>query len=653
MFSKRVKHYHQWLRSAIPFKAKLDQIPSDSIRVQGPTKRPSLGHLYPVSLVKERHRKGGKRKISRVLQSPVPSTQASPKVEASHRLKQAQHFSPCRKVQNGNPGVHPDFPGPRGVGIVDRPVGRIPSHPHPSKLKEVPKVLLQGPGVPVHLPTFQTGHSPPGLYDDRKGSETNGPLKRTQNSPIPGRLADQVPVPGGISKGHTGSGRPNPILGLGNQPGKIRTETYSGVFVRGLRIPPRFSPCKTHSREMAQTSGFDPTTQVKTCFDCKMFDVSNWVASFNVPEGRLHMRPFQFHLKEHWRYPQSLDNLLPWTEAIVAHLDWWQNPSNVMKGADLHPKDHSIQLFTDASNEGWGAHLDQNSTKGLWSEREKRLHINVLELKAVSLALRDFKDQCQNQTVLVATDNSTVVAYINKQGGTHSAEMCALLWKIMTWCHHYHITLKARHIPGCLNVMADLLSRSNQVQSTEWSLHPQVFKQICRKWFTPHVDLFATHLNHKLPLYVSPIPDPRAWNIDALNINWTNLTAYAYPPTALLHKVIQKIKQCHCLIIVIAPGWPGMPWFWDLVQLSTEIPLQLPVSTTLLKQSHNYVFHNNPQQLNLHAWCLGADNKASLWRWQRELLPLSGHQQGPSTSQSGPYLKNGAEKIRWISPLHL
>ena len=285
MFSKRVKHYHQWLRSAIPFKAKLDQIPSDSIRVQGPTKRPSLGHLYPVSLVKERHRKGGKRKISRVLQSPVPSTQAPPKVEASHRLKQAQHFSTCRKVQNGNPGVHPDFPGPRGMGIVDRPVGRIPSHPHPSQLKEVPKVLLQGPGVPVHLPTFRTGHSPPGLYDDRKGSETNGPLKRTQNSPIPGRLADQVPVPGGISKGHTGSSRPNPILGLDNQPGKIRTETYSGVFVRGLRIPPRFSPCKTHSREMAQTSGFDPTTQVKTCFDCKMFDVSNWVASLNGENG--------------------------------------------------------------------------------------------------------------------------------------------------------------------------------------------------------------------------------------------------------------------------------------------------------------------------------------------------------------------------------
>ena len=209
-----------------------------------------------------------------------------------------------------------------------------------------------------------------------------------------------------------------------------------------------------------------------------------------IPEGRLHMRPFQFHLKEHWRYPQSLDSLLPWTGTISAHLDWWQNPTNTMRGADLHPKDHSIQLFTDASNKGWGTHLDQSSTKGLWSDREKRLHINVLELKVVSLALQSFKDQCQNQTVLVAMDNSTVVAYINKQGGTHSAEMCTLLWKIMTWCHRYHITLKARYIPGCLNVMANLLSRSNQVQGTEWSLYPQVFKHICQKWLTPRVDLW-------------------------------------------------------------------------------------------------------------------------------------------------------------------
>ena len=81
---------------------------------------------------------------------------------------------------------------------------------------------------------------------------------------------------------------------------------------------------------MAQTSGF-PTTQVKTCFDCKIFDVANWVACLNGENGLGGMpshEAFQFHLKEHCRYPQSLDSLLPWTETISTHLDWWQNPTN-------------------------------------------------------------------------------------------------------------------------------------------------------------------------------------------------------------------------------------------------------------------------------------------------------------------------------------
>ena len=102
----------------------------------------------------------GKCKISQVLQSPVSSTQSSPKAEASHRPKQAKHFSTHRKVQNGNSRVHQDLPDSREMGIVYRPIGCLPSHPHPSKLKEIPKVLRQVPGVPVHLPPIRTSHSP-------------------------------------------------------------------------------------------------------------------------------------------------------------------------------------------------------------------------------------------------------------------------------------------------------------------------------------------------------------------------------------------------------------------------------------------------------------------------------------------------------------
>ena len=66
-------------------------------------------------------------------------------------------------------------------------IRRLPSHPHlPSKLEEISKVLLQVTGVPVHLSPIRTSHSPKGLYNDCKGSEANGPLQRTQTSPIPG-----------------------------------------------------------------------------------------------------------------------------------------------------------------------------------------------------------------------------------------------------------------------------------------------------------------------------------------------------------------------------------------------------------------------------------------------------------------------------------
>ena len=286
MFIKRVKHYHQWLRTAIPLKTKLGQIPSDSIRIQGPSKRPSSGRLYPVFPIIECNQKGGKCKISQVLQSPVFSPQTSPKVEASNRFKQAQHFSTCRKVQNGNSRVHQDLPDSRGMSIVDRSVRCLPSHPYPPKLKEIPKVLPQVTGVPVHLSSFRTIHSPPGLYNDCKGSEANGPLQRTQTSPIPGRLADQVPVSGGSPSEHSGSGRPNPVLGLDKKSGKIRTETYIQVFsFVGYEYHLDSVLGKTHSREMAQTSGFDPASQVKTCFDCKMLDVANWVACPNGENG--------------------------------------------------------------------------------------------------------------------------------------------------------------------------------------------------------------------------------------------------------------------------------------------------------------------------------------------------------------------------------
>ena len=94
----------------------------------------------------------------------------------------------------------------------------------------------------------------------------------------------------------------------------------------------------------------------------------------------------------------------------------WLQEDNVL-GQPLHPLQHSLQLFTDTSREGWGAHLRDNTARGLWSLPESKIHINMLELKAVLLALKKFQGQCQGQVVVIATGNTTVVSYINKEGG--------------------------------------------------------------------------------------------------------------------------------------------------------------------------------------------------------------------------------------------
>ena len=176
--------------------------------------------------------------------------------------------------------------------------------------------------------------------------------------------------------------------------------------------------------------------------------------------GGLHMRPIQWHLKRHWRVPESLEKEIPVPRSLHPHLLWWTKETNVLTGQPLHPLSHAVQIFTDASKEGWGAHLGDFTPRGVWSVPESHVHINFLELKAVLLALKRFQHLVQGKVVLVATENTTVVAYINKAANTmRSGSLCALLWRLLCWCNLRQVVLKARHIPGRLNVIADKLSR--------------------------------------------------------------------------------------------------------------------------------------------------------------------------------------------------
>ena len=213
-----------------------------------------------------------------------------------------------------------------------------------------------------------------------------------------------------------------------------------------------------------------------------------------------------------------------------------------------------------------------------------------------------------------------------------------------------------RHIAWSLNGITDALSRKDKVIHSEWELDQEVLDKISHTWQFPTVDMFATAANKKLPLYVSPVPDPNAWNIDALSISWEGLSGYAFCPVAILPQLVQKMRTYPCTMIVIAPGWPGMSWFWDLIDLSTKLPLTLPLWDHLLLQPNSRFRHRNLSYLNLHAWYL--DSRQAFQanfplKWKAELRLLRDSPQGKFIPQGGPFIGTGVRRTRWSAQNHL
>ena len=199
-----------------------------------------------------------------------------------------------------------------------------------------------------------------------------------------------------------------------------------------------------------------------------------------VPHGHLRMRSLQWQLKTHWSPesdPPSLPVALP--EEVRRDLSWWMVRDHLM-GVRFGTPAPDLHLYSDASSSGWGAHLLDQNVPGVWSNQEKLLHISLLEMKALFLGLQAFREDVIGHHVTAMCDNSTVVAYVNKQGGTVSRALCALTSHLLRWTESFDVHLNARYLPGENNVLADILSRHGQVVGTEWSLHLQVARSLLR-----------------------------------------------------------------------------------------------------------------------------------------------------------------------------
>ena len=265
---------------------------------------------------------------------------------------------------------------------------RLPPHTHSPS---VTPVLPQRRLLPVHQPPFRSSHSSLDLHQYSRGSQTISLTTGNTHSSIPRQLADPCP----LEECHQQTQKLlNLIQELGFLVNHKKSELvpwfdflgYHFLLDLGLVKPTqdRWTKLQDMFRRLSSKSVISARTLMSTI---------GLLASTEktVKLGRMHMRPFQWHLKTHWKYPMPLDTPIPWNHQMIRHGEWWLDPTNVLQGEFLHPREHEKLIFTDASNAGWGAHLDHESTRGVWSHAEKHLHINLLEMKAVFLALQFFR----------------------------------------------------------------------------------------------------------------------------------------------------------------------------------------------------------------------------------------------------------------------
>ena len=143
-------------------------------------------------------------------------------------------------------------------------------------------------------------------------------------------------------------------------------------------------------------------------------------------------------------------------------------PSVVIRGTkSAYRADFTdFYLYTDASTMGWGASLLQDSISGMWTTHERSLHINTLELRAIRLGLLHFTELLQGKTVAVFSDNATALSYLAKEGGTHSVSLNMEAQKTLEWAEEHSVKILTQFVKGPSNVLADCLSRRNQIIST-------------------------------------------------------------------------------------------------------------------------------------------------------------------------------------------
>lgn len=323
------------------------------------------------------------------------------------------------------------------------------------------------------------------------------------------------------------------------------------------------------------------------------------VASFSAVEfGKLHYREMEREKAGALKVNRgNYDASMHVSIKMKEELQWWfTNVHKQFRKIDKGNPETVIQ--TDSSLLGWGFVYEGNKAGGRWTDQEKTLHINVLELKAILFALKALGDKIRNKHVKVLSDSTTAVCYVTNFGGCKSVECNEVSKSIWSWCIENHVWVSCAHIAGKQNE-ADAPSRQFN-DRLEWELRDDVFQDVCKLWQQPSIDLFASRLNNKVGNYCSYKPDPYAAHIDAFTIDWGKFNCcYIFSPFSMTSRCITKVKTDRAQAILVCPLWPTQYWFPALMNILVDRPRVIRRSRTLLTLPHTDEEHPLWRKLTL------------------------------------------------------
>ena len=372
--------------------------------------------------------------------------------------------------------------------------------------------------------------------------------------------------------------------------------TFLGVVLDSTTLWARLTPERIQ-RFLACVAAFQAGAHVPYKF-CEK--VSGFMASaiHLIRLGRYYMRPFQKWMRA-LRIPSSQGSRKVYvTAACMRTLLPWRRAALLSYGVRMGMIRSLKVITTDASLMGWGAIHDGRSAKGTWSPALRTNHINYLELMAVLLALKRFEPFVKDCHVLIRTDNTAAMYYINKQGGMVSPTLDVLARELTLWCDSRLRSIRATHLAGLQNSGADLLSRGRYYYD-DWSLHPGVANQIFVRYGSPEVDLFASEENAKCARFFS-IRGTAPLGLEALTHDWPGGLLYAFPPLRLIHQVLDRVRRLSLSVLLVAPGWGT--WRSEIAPLLYDHPWRLPPLRDLVSQADGDIFHPRPVELDLWVW---------------------------------------------------